>query len=1051
MNKPEQALDSYYNAIKIDERNDTAYKLCVKLLLKFEKYNEVIQLLEKIINNNLSNPELINNLAYAYYKTGNNDLAEYYYKVTIKIDHKNLSALSDLSLLLVELGKIEEVVHLLNQIIKYYPDNYQGWFNFAYCNEIKGNNDEAIENYKYCIKLNSNKTEAYFNLANLYEKIGNSEEAVKNYKIVIELDPCQSAAYINLGNIFYKQYKNEEAISILSQGLNHIQDADIYTNLGLVLLEDYRLDESLAMHIEACKLSPNDSYLHVNKSNTLFWRNNVNEAWKEYEWRFIDNEGKKIKNFFPVWQGEDLLGKKILVRSEQGIGDIVQYVRYIRALKAKGGKVIFECRVNLLNLFNEIDFIDEIITSEEIERTSADYEIFLLNIPGILSIDIFFYETKFPYLSVNKTLYDEIDRLLPKEQIRIGFAWRGNPKHMYDFKRSTRLNNFLQLFRKKKFVIYNLQYPYSLEEADIFIKEGIYNYGNFINTMEGTIALIANLDVIITVDTAIAHIAGALNKTVWLLLAKLPDWRWGKTSERTPLYPDVHIFRQNKPGNWEFVFERLQDSLNKLEEYQLMRVIFNKLEKATWYGTNGEVTKALDVYKDILELDPQNEPALLNYALLLQNEGKLEEAKSLYLNLLVVNPENGDALNNLSLIYREETEFIIASEYVNRALKIQPENLTFLNNRVLIEEFFNDRDFIENLYLDIIKKNPDNYQGLINYSSFLMSNNRYEEALNNVNAVLSINSDNADAHLNKSMIFLNQGNFEEGFKEYEWRRKQKTFPAICYPGKELISKDIIGKRILIFDEQGFGDSFLFTRYIPLLKKTGCYIIFQTRKELIDLYKYCLPVDKITTFDDGLVNINQFDYYIPLGSLPLYFSTTQNTIPDNFPYLFVDSADSISSVKLGNNKTNIGFFWKGRKPANNFQRACSLDDFNLLLEFRNKYNFVCLQKDGINNDELETLNKYEIKNNSSSLTDFFETAKIITKLDIVIGIDSAVINLAGAMGKPSLLLLSKKADWRWNIKKGKCLWYPSVKIFRQTKQNSWFEPINEIYKYLSDLT
>lgn len=1047
MGKSNEALFNYQKAVDIDNYNFDAYIKYGKLLIELERFDEAIQILNKVLLLDRTKWELNYLLSLSYYKAGYIDKAISHYREVLKLDSSNLLVLTDLSLILINQNEISEAIKVIEQLLNNYPNNYQGLFNLAYCYELLEQYDKSIEIYHKCTLHKNQSWEAYFNLANLYSKLEKFEEAEENYKTILNLNPQNYSTYVNLGNLYFRQFKLDDAIQILKKGVENTNHPDSYTNLGILLLEQFKFEESLEMHLIAENLNPKDPFVHINKSNTLFWMNRFSQAWKEYEWRFVDEMGKKIKNFFPIWQGEELFGKTILVRSEQGIGDIVQYVRYIKKIKEKGGIIIFECRDNLLSLFCDLDFIDKMITSEQIKDINADYEVFLLNIPGILNLSIFENNIKFPYINVNDKIFNEISQILPTEKIRIGLVWKGNPKHFYDFKRSTKLDYFLKLFDKKSFFVCNLQYPLTNEEELLLKTNDIINFEKYINNLEGTIALIKNLDLIITVDTAIAHIAGALDKTVWLLLSSLPDWRWGKTSDRSLLYPEIRIFKQTILGDWSSIFYDLKEALGRLNEYQKLENIYSKLKRAESSEKENNFAIAIEIYKEIIEEDPSNEVALLKLALVFHNQNNLNQAKILYLKLLEHYPENADALSNLALILREEFDFIQASKLINKAVKLQPTNVVYLNNLALIEENIKDSKFIENIYQKFLKNKLYNIETLINYSSFLLSNSRYEEALKITNLALKINPLNVDVHLNKSIILLHLGDYEKGFEEYEWRRKKKEFPTISYSGKELNTKNILDKRILIFDEQGFGDSFLFLRYISLLKKEGCYLIFQTRKELIKLYKQSLNVEQIISIEDGLVNINQFDYFIPLGSLPYYFSTNLENMPNNYPYIKIKKNNQSNSNLICENKPNIGFFWKGRTPLNNYQRTISLRDFEKIFDLVDIYNFVCLQKDGINNEENLILEKYKIKNNSCSLTDFNETSKIIEDLDFVIGIDSAVMNLTGAMGKKGILLLSTKSDWRWKLINEKSIWYPTIKIFKQKKFQNWDDPIDEVINYL----
>ena len=454
----------------------------------------------------------------------------------------------------------------------------------------------------------------------------------------------------------------------------------------------------------------------------------------------------------------------------------------------------------------------------------------------------------------------------------------------------------------------------------------------------------------------------------------------------------------------------------EMAKYTLQRLLKIKKEPDSYfnlaycYHLENNLHAALENYNKALELDPNDFNALNNIGIILKDLMQLDDAAKSLLLSLKINPENPIALNNLGITFDLKGDFEAAIELFSKAVEL---------NQNYAEAYLN----LANSY-DAISLN--------------------DKALAAINKAIEASPNYADAHFNKSLILLKSGNFEEGLKEYEWRLKKKEYPTRNYNKPLLDTVNVRGKRILVFDEQGYGDTINFANFIPKLKELGAEVYLECHSSLAELMKGCTGVDKVfeRTSDNG-PDIN-YDYQIPLLSLPLFFNSTLCNIPNQVPYVKVESKYNeywrgwFSEVE----KMKVGLVWEGKKPLYNSHRASSLENFGKLTELEDIL-FVSLQVSEAAKANKKTIENLGIIDLSNEIKNFKDTAAIINNLDLVITVDTSVAHLAGALGKKVWTLLSYKADWRWFKDTDKSPWYPTMKLFRQKKFGDWQELLNRI--------
>ncbi len=425
--------------------------------------------------------------------------------------------------------------------------------------------DEAKSNYYEALKLNPSFWEAYYNLGLIFQESGIIDEAIQFYQKAIALNSQLYLAYYNLGNAYKNMDNFDLAIQNYSSAVKIKNNyADAYYNMGVVYEQLYNFSEALINYNIAIKSEPNHVYAHWNKSLLLLLNGDFKNGFQEYEWRLLREESVKRNFLKPRLNNQDIHNKKIYIYSEQGLGDAIQFIRFLPLLKNMGCYLIFEADPQLISLFSHLSFIDLLIPRKNLNEPNIDYDyhIPLLSLPFLLKPDFYSIPADKSYLQPDSQKVRSWHERILSNKIKVGIVWAGNRYHQGDKKRSIPLIDFKVLSQVKEIELFSLQKgesSYELSQID-FPVLGIIS--EELNDFSDTAAAIENLDLVITVDTSAAHLSGALGKEAWLLLPYFPDWRWQLIRSDSPWYPSMKLFRQSKPDDWSLVFREVLNELN---------------------------------------------------------------------------------------------------------------------------------------------------------------------------------------------------------------------------------------------------------------------------------------------------------------------------------------------------------------------------------------------------------------------------------------------------------------------------------------------------------
>jgi tetratricopeptide (TPR) repeat protein len=433
--------------------------------------------------------------------------------------------------------------------------------------------DDALARYRQLLDAHPTCADAWINMGVVLERKGLHDEATQAFKTAAEIRPTCHIAYANLAKSFMRSGRTEESVACYRKSLELNPDcADTYNSFGNALTDMGRHDEAVACFTKCLELRPDHLDARVNRGLAWLRKGDFAQGWAEYESRFRKYPSKRPAGrelLQPQWNGFPLNGRTILLVCEQGLGDIIQFIRYAPILKQQGARVIFECREPLMPLMKGCPGVDVLI-AQGAPLPPYDVHAPLLSLPGLVGTSLERIPNEVPYLSAEPALREKLRaKLAPCRDLKVGINWQGSRQYRGDFHRSIPLANFAPLARVPGIKLFSLQKNEGLEQLPDFADSfEVTDLGSELDIDTGafmeTAAVLQNLDLFITSDTAVAHLAGALGVPVWMALSTQPDWRWMTDRDDCPWYPTMRLFRQQKFMEWAPVFDRIAAELETL-------------------------------------------------------------------------------------------------------------------------------------------------------------------------------------------------------------------------------------------------------------------------------------------------------------------------------------------------------------------------------------------------------------------------------------------------------------------------------------------------------
>jgi tetratricopeptide (TPR) repeat protein len=530
------------------------------------------QLCCQILQADPHNPDAHYELGMIAYQVGRPDQAAEHLGRAVSLRPSAAAFHCHLGLAYSALGRIEEAVACNQQALRLQPDNAEAHNNLGIAYRAMGRLGEATTCYEQAVRYQPDFAGTHNNLGAAYQAGGRLDEALGCFREALRLQPRFAAAHVNMGVALLAQAKPDEAIASLREGLRLLPNyAAAHLNLGLALQATGKREEALACFEQAVRLTPRFAEAHLAIASARLLAGDFERGWPEYELRLRCPQFTvpRLPSSHPAWDGSPLEGRTILVRAEQGLGDTIQFIRYARCLQHLGGRVIAEVQPQLLPLLQSCPGIDRLIGQGE-TLPPFDVHAFLLSLPRLFGTNLTNVPADVPYVAADPALVAHWrNELSAIDGFKIGIAWQGNPTVKLDFLRSFPLTEFAPLAAVEGVHLISLQKGAGSEQlrglADRF---AVLDLGSRLDETSGafmdTAAVLMNLDLIVTVDTALAHLAGALGVPVWVALGTNPDWRWFLARADSPWYPTMRLVRQQQPCRWSEVFEGIAGAVRKL-------------------------------------------------------------------------------------------------------------------------------------------------------------------------------------------------------------------------------------------------------------------------------------------------------------------------------------------------------------------------------------------------------------------------------------------------------------------------------------------------------
>ena len=591
-----EATRAFSNAVQTSPDRADYWFILGETQRRLGNYSEAIKALERatlIAPNNSSYFFILGN---AFLDTERPNDAATKYQAALQLAPNNLEYKNNLGVALRKVGKLDEAVHIFQQILTSNSENSAAQNNLGLALAQLGHLSEAETAYLSALNTTPNYSNASLNLADLYTQVTAFEKAKHCLNRAVAHDIDNSSLLIKLGMVLQKQGRLEEAREILTQALdkkgsesnsstalaNVLRDLGEFesavailenldtrpteypgklANLALIYQHQGELNRSEDLLRQAINKEPDNINLHINLAHTLLSGGKFKDGWKEFQWRHKQPETQRILNGLPgkLWKGEKLSGKSILVICEQGIGDCFQFARFLPLLSKKCRDFILSVPPKLFRIFDEGFKSCPVISMDDLQP-DMDFHVLLMDLPHLLGITNT--PAIIPYLQVKKENMERWAKRLPVKKLKVGLSWQGNPSYETDYLRSIPFSVLIPLIENTEAEFVSIQKGSTAGVISNMAR--FLNLGSKLDKVDSfidTAAVMMDLDLIITSDTASAHLAGALGKPVWVLLNSAPDWRWQVKGEDTLWYPTMRLFRQTSPGDWTTVVKEVTTAL----------------------------------------------------------------------------------------------------------------------------------------------------------------------------------------------------------------------------------------------------------------------------------------------------------------------------------------------------------------------------------------------------------------------------------------------------------------------------------------------------------
>lgn len=1048
----------------------------------------------------------------------------------------------------VELEQAEPGMEIAKSLLEYNPENPGYWLMYSRLNNLCR---RWLDAAKAALKVAELPGRSVLGDIQLVHVLAHADVYRPAERLAVALPDHERESWSARGTLRLKQGHYAEAITLYQQAL---------------LLPPAKIDAEAS----------STSNILYNQALACLVQGDYIHGWDLYRRRFDVRYQSSATQMteLPLWQGEADHNAVVWVHSEQGLGDVIQCLRYLPRMRTLTKQVVWGCYPLLVELLRHDEDAIE-LESIEVEPT---HQISMFDLPRYLESPDGQILPMPPYLNAPAAqLAEWHEKLQSFSGFKVGLIWAGNPQHQNDHNRSMALKDFAPLVGVPSVNFFGLQVgEFSAQASSPPTGMTLHDLSGDIHDFGDTAAILGNLDLLITIDSSVAHLAGAMGRPVWMLLPHRCDWRWVVGRDDTAWYPSLRIFRQAEGELWSDVMERvclalantvLQQNVSssKIEQsvltylshgpsadgisawlslwmqYPGSDAVFNLLftmpasqrdqclqnsqvegvsawqklliaearqnlvavqsawDTGQWqpfssrwqeliiyvrflcrnnqfaelgpllekglqqfvgnsdllywraqaFRQQGDFESAVKDYSAVLDVSHRAPEARVNLAVCLRSLGDLKQALH-HLQLAVLyNPKHLPSWDHL-LRYLDEAKDWVAIPWVaEQMLTWAPRHVRAWYLWGVAEQLLGNWQLAAHCLEHAIKLDPDHLEARIWLARVHFSLGRHHEALDELLEL----SDTANVRLARGFNCMSLGKYAEGWALLESRLEFSSAQSIkrLYPALERLTAFPENKPVFVMADQGAGDSIMMARYLACLPAGS---LIQVQNGLENLIGRAFPQHKVVSQSD-MQNISDIPSQgVEFMSLPYLLDGHVDDAELTAPYLFADPArcDMIRKnfAPLRQHQLSIGLVWAGNSSHfNDRLRSIPLRKLKAAIQSISA-DWVSLQK-GESAYVLQSSEENLLIDTSDWINDWSDTAALINELDVIVSVDTAVVHLAGAMGKRAILLLHEPAEWRWGLTAGVTPWYPSLQLIRQQHTGDWGEVITRLVDELNHIT
>lgn len=1023
------------------------------------------------------------NMGTALQDAGRLQEADVHFRRAIELRPGFSLALSNRSSTLRALGRLDEALASCQSALAAQPGMVAAHINLGITLHEMGLYERALDAHDSALALNPDSPRTLYNRGGTLRSLGRYEEAVTSYDRALALQPDWAEALCNRGAALQDLQRVDEALPEFQRAVQLRPDfPEAHHNLGAALRELGECSQAVASFRRASALRPGYHDALLNEALTLLLLGDYERGLPLYEHRWDKPEVKRLRRGFapPLWLGQTpVAGKTVLLHAEQGLGDTLQFCRYAVQVRALGARVVMEAPASLGPLLRGLEGVDEWVYAGQ-TLPAFDLHCPLLSLPLALGTRVQTIPAQVPYLHAQPERVARWAQRLGPQGFKVGICWQGSTKAV-DLGRSFPVTQFEGLSRIAGVRLISLHrgagetqlahLPPGMQVETL--GDGLDRDGAFLDTA----AVMKLCDLVITSDTAVAHLAGALGVQVWLALKHVPEWRWMLGREDSPWYPTMRLFRQRARGDWRSVFEAIEAEVRKRVD--------GALDRARALHRAGELTPARALYEEWIRVHPDDaqaqhllgvlesqqgrfESALdrisialarqpgyaafhMSQGVVLQKMGRLPEA--LQANLEAVRCDPGSVLahfncgNTLRALGRTDE----ALYHYDRALSLEPTHSGALTNKGNVLHGLGRFEEARLSHERAIEVNPRNAPAHLNRAVALQDLWRIDEALAGFEQAIALDPQLAEAHFNRAVALLFAGRLEEGWREYTWRWKRPGVRLRALTtSRPAWTPGCGAQRVLVWGEQGVGDEILFGTMLRDFEALVPHMLVLVDPRTVPLFQRSLPGASVHGWGTALPDAS-FDAHLPFGDLGLYvrrhLNPAKQATSASTPCLRVDEprARRLRDELSVPGRLLCGLSWKSKRSGFVNLKSLALEDLVPLLQLPG-VQFLNLQYGDVEGE----LQELEARSGATILRcpvdnfhDLDGLAALIRACDVVVTCSNLTAHLAGAVGAPTHLLraFSSGLLWYWaHEHEGRNLWYPTVVCHTQNEPRNWAGPV-----------